>query len=70
MTDTTDYKQIAFKLQSDIDMLKWEYAQRDLRFLKEMKQHAERAFYKRDLSAKDMLYTMIDDWIRELENVK
>jgi hypothetical protein len=34
--DITDYKQIAFKLQSDIEHLKWEQAQKDIPFIKEI----------------------------------
>lgn len=69
MADTTDYKQIAFKLQGDIEMLRWENAQKDIAFLKEMKQHAKKAFDKKDVAAKEMLFTMIDDWLHELEQV-
>lgn len=69
MKDTTDYKQIAFKLQSDIEMIRWENAQKDIAFLKEMKGYAEKAFYKNDVVSKEMLLQMINDWVNELENI-
>ncbi len=64
-----DYKQIAFKLQGDIEMLRWDLAQKDLIFLKEMRDHAKKAFEKNDVTAKDMLLKMIEDWIDELEKI-
>ncbi len=66
-TDHNDYKQIAFKLQGDIDFLRWEKFDTDLKFLKEMKSHAVKAFKERDVSSQEMLMKMIDDWIGELE---
>lgn len=69
MSDTTDYKQIAFSLQEDIKFLRWENAQKDLSFLKEMKQHAEKAFEENDYVSKEMLKNMIDHWIHELEQI-
>ncbi len=67
--DTTDYKQLAFKLQAEIEMLKWENAQKNINFLKEMKQCAKKSIEKKDVSSTEMLYTMIDDWIHELEKI-
>jgi hypothetical protein len=67
---TNDYKQIAFKLQGDIEHLRWENAQRDLAFLSEMKQRAIKAFDNRDVSEHEMLIKMIDDWTHELNQVQ
>ena len=67
--DTNDYRQIAFKLQGDIEFIRWENAQRDLAFLIEMKQLAIKAFDNRDISEHQMLITMIDDWTHELNKV-
>ena len=63
---TTDYKQIAFKLQDDIEQLKWGMANKDIPFLKEIRKHAVTAFDKRDIASKEMMFKMIDDWIDEL----
>lgn len=68
-----DYKQAIFKLQGDFEMLKDQEKEiedskieKDLIFLHEMKQRAINAFDKRDISEKEMLFTMIDDWVHEL----
>jgi hypothetical protein len=69
----SDYKQIAFKLQSDIDNKKWEYStlcKKDIKFLKEMKAHAKKAFDQKDITSKEMLFTMIEDWIDELKKLE
>jgi predicted DNA-binding protein len=67
--DTTDYKQIAFKLQSDIEQLKWEQAQKDITFLKEMKERLEKWRDNNDWSERDMVFDMIEHWIDELEEL-
>jgi hypothetical protein len=41
---------------------------KDITFLREMKQHAENAFEKKDVTSKEMLLKMINDWIDELES--
>lgn len=61
-----DYKQIAFKLQTDIEMKVWENAQRNIPFLKEMKQRLKNYQNKKDITQLDMVHKMIDDWIDEL----
>lgn len=65
--DTTDYKQIAYKLQSDIEDMKWFKADEDLKFLKEIKQKLVDSREKRDPTLFDHALEMIGDWIRELE---
>lgn len=65
--DTTDYKQIAFKLQSDIEHLKWEQAQKDIPFLKEIKERLMKFRDKNDTTELEMVFNMIDHWIDELE---
>jgi hypothetical protein len=67
MTDTTDYKQIAFKLQSDIEHLRWENSQRDISFLKEMKKRLNAYRENKDTTQLEMVFTMIEDWIIELQ---
>jgi len=44
-------------------------AEKDFSFLKEMKSHAEKAFENNDVSSKEMLFTMIDDWMHELKQL-
>ena len=68
-----NFKQAAYKLQGDIETLKEQQAEiedskmeNDISFLYEMKQRAINAFDKKDVSDKEMLYTMIDDWIHDL----
>lgn len=68
-----NFKQAAYKLQGDIETLKEQQAEiedskmeNDIAFLYEMKQRAINAFDKKDVSDKEMLYTMIDDWIHDL----
>ena len=63
----------AYKLQGDIETLKEQQAEiedskieNDIAFLYEMKQRAINVFDKKDVSDKEMLYTMIDDWIHDL----
>ncbi len=67
--NTADYRQIAFKLQDDIKQMKWEQAQRDIPFLREMKQTAIKAFDNNDAPSKEYLLKMIDDWVSELEKI-
>jgi len=67
--DTTDYKQLAYKLQGDIEMRSWEDAQKNIPFLKEMKQRIEKFQNNRDVTEIEMVYNMIDDWILELEMI-
>lgn len=67
MRDTTDYKQLAFKLQDDIKTLNWERAQKDIPFLKEIKDRIEKYQQCKDVTQFEMAITMIDDWICELE---
>jgi hypothetical protein len=67
MTDTTDYKQIAFKLQSDIEHLRWENSQRDISFLEEMKKRLNAYRENKDTTQLEMVFTMIEDWIIELQ---
>ncbi len=67
MSDTTDYKQLAFKLQDDIKTLNWERAQKDIPFLKEMKERIEKYQQSKDVTQIEMVFTMIDDWVAELE---
>lgn len=69
----TEYKQIAYKLQGDLDTLKEQQLEiedskmeNDIAFLYEMKSRAINAFDNHDVSDKEMLYTMIDDWIHDL----
>jgi hypothetical protein len=67
MTDTTDYKQIAFKLQLDIQHLRWENSQRDISFLEEMKKRLNAYRENKDTTQLEMVFTMIEDWIIELQ---
>jgi hypothetical protein len=67
MTNTTDYKQIAFKLQSDIEHLRWENSQRDIYFLEEMKKRLNAYRENKDTTQLEMVFTMIEDWIIELQ---
>lgn len=67
--DTTDYKQLAYKLQGDIEMRAWEDAQKNIPFLKEMKQRIEKFQNNKDVTEIEMVYNMIDDWILELERI-
>ncbi len=69
MSDTTDYKQLAFKLQDDIKTLNWERAQKDIPFLKEMKERIEKYQQSKDVTQIEMVFTMIDDWVAELEKL-
>lgn len=59
------HKQVIFKLKTDLEFARWENAVKDIAFLKEMRGRAENAFNGND---KDMLFTLIDDWIHELSN--
>lgn len=61
-----DYKQFVFKQKSDSEFKEWEKMQNDIKFLYEMKSRAANAFDNRDVSDKEMLYKMIEDWIDEL----
>lgn len=67
--DTTDYKQIAFKLQSDIEQLKWEQAQKDIPFLKEIKARLTKYRDGKDVTQLEMVFNMLDHWIDELEEL-
>ena len=67
--NTTDYKQIAYKLQCDIDTLKWESANINLPFYKEMQLYALKAFEERDVVAREMLLKMIGDLITECDEI-
>jgi len=67
--NTTDYKQLAYKLQSDIDTLKWEAANINLPFYKEMQHYALKAFEERDVVAREMLLKMIEDLITECDEI-
>ncbi|MDP3561743.1 MAG: hypothetical protein Q8R83_06170 [Legionellaceae bacterium] len=67
--DTTDYKQLAYKLQGDIEMRAWEDAQKNIPFLKEMKQRIEKFQNNKDVTEIEMVYNMIDHWILELERI-
>lgn len=67
--ENTHLKQVIFKLQTDIKFVRWENAQKDIAFLKEMKGHATKAFKNRDITSREMLLKMIADWIDELEKV-
>jgi hypothetical protein len=69
-TDYNDYKQIAFKLQDDIEMLKWEQAQKDLPFLREMRERLNKYYKNQDITQLDMVNKMIEDWITELEKIE
>ena len=64
-----DYKQIAYKLQTDIEMKVWENAQKNIPFLKEMKQRLQKYQNNKDATQLEMVFQMIDDWIAELEAV-
>lgn len=66
---TTDYKQIAFKLQDDINSLKWDQANRDLPFLKEIKKRFEDYQKSSDITQFEYAMTMLGDWIVELEKI-
>lgn len=68
--DTTDYKQVAFKLKTDIEEMKWEQAEKDIPFLKEMKQRLEKYRDREDVTELEMVFNMIDHWIDELEEQK
>lgn len=61
-----DLKQIIFKQKSDIENIRFENAQRDIKFLKEMELYAIKAFDQRDTASYQMLIAMISDWIHEL----
>jgi hypothetical protein len=65
VNDSTDYKQIAYKLQTDIESTK----EKDCSFLKEIREKLTRAFEKRDIAAREMALKMIDDWIDELNKI-
>lgn len=62
-----DYKQITYKLQTDIEMKVWENTQKNIPFLKEMKQRLRDYQTEKDVTQLEMVYQMIDDWIAELE---
>ena len=66
MGDTTDYKQLAFKLQSDIEYKIWEKSTNDKSFLTEIKSHIQKYEQDKDVTSLGMAYKMIDDWIFEL----
>jgi hypothetical protein len=66
MNDTTDYKQLAFKLQSDIEYEVWEKATNDKSFLTEIKSYIQKYEQDKDVASLEMAYKMIDDWIFEL----
>ncbi|MFW5848013.1 MAG: hypothetical protein ACOCVF_03775 [bacterium] len=68
--DTTDYKQIAFKLQSDIEQLKWEQAQKDIFFLREIQKRLTKYRDKKDFIELEMVFNMVEHWIDELENIE
>lgn len=70
-----DYKQALYKLQDDFETFKEQEIERedlqienDIVFLYEMKKRARNAFDKKDISEKEMLYKMIEDWIDDLRN--
>lgn len=68
-SDLHDYKQALFSLKMDIEFdsdKQFEKMQNDIKFLYEMKSRAINAFENRDVSDKEMLYKMIEDWIDEL----
>jgi hypothetical protein len=69
MKDMNDYKQIAFKLQSDIDTLKWEEANKNCPFLKEIKARLEKYASNKDITQLEMVNNMIDHWIEEYEKI-
>lgn len=69
MADHNDYKQIAFKLQTDIEMKVWENADKNLPFLNEMKSRLQNYEQKKDVTELQLVYKMIDDWIDELEKI-
>ena len=65
--DGTDYRQIALKLQSDIEQLKQEQANTDSSFLKEIRERLFKYSTSKDITQFEMACQMIDDWIIELE---
>lgn len=67
--DEPNYKQIAFKLQSDIDFLRWQEHDKDLAFLKEIKNNLVEFNLKKDITRYEMAIKMIDDWIDELKSL-
>lgn len=67
--DTTDYKQIAFKLQSDIEQLRREQSQKDMPFLIEIKERLVEYRDRKDVTQLEMVFNMLDDWIDELKEL-
>ncbi len=61
-----DLKQVIFRLETELSHTRWDNANNDISFLKEMKQHAKKAFEKKDIGSYDMLNKMIGDWMDEL----
>lgn len=66
-SENSHLKQVAFKLQGDVETARWENAQKNIAFLKEMKGRLEKYHSKKDATEIEMVYTMIDDWVHELE---
>jgi len=62
-----NYKQIAFKLQSDIDMQIWFEADKNIPFLKEMREKAVKGFDDGDIASIEYVLKMIDDWYKDIE---
>ncbi len=64
-----DLKQAVLSLKTDKSLDNYFNAQRDIKFLEEMRCHAIKAFYKGDVCSKEMLLQMVDDWINELKKI-
>lgn len=62
-------KQVIFKQKSDFEMGKWEQSKKDLEFLRELQTRTKNWDEKNDLTEKDYVFKMIEDWIDELSEL-
>lgn len=67
MTPSTenDYKQYIYKLETDFDFELWQQAEKDYKFLIEIKERLVKG--EKDSSQKEYAFNMINDWILELK---
>ena len=59
--------QVIFSMKHDAEMAKWQNAQGDIYFLKEIKDKINDGREKHDSTSFDYAFKMIDDWIDEIK---
>lgn len=68
-TKIADLEQYIFSTKTDTEMEKFQQAQKDLEFLKELQGRLQKWNEKNDWTERDYAFKMVEDWIDELSVV-